>query len=300
LSAGVELQVSHQTTTHYKSRVEVAYHCAFLQPRDGARQQVKDFTMSIDPKPSHRSDAPDTFGNVRTEFALYVPHESLVVRAESRVWLDSTPLLPDAAASAAWDVVAAGLRYSLGGSFQPASEFAFGSPYVPLDRALMDYALRDFPRGRPYLDAAIALMRRIHADFRYEPGVTDVSTPLVEVFEQRHGVCQDFAHLMLGMLRSLGLPARYVSGYLLTKPLPGQVRLTGADASHAWVSIWCPVHGWVDLDPTNAVLPNASHVTVAVGRDYGDVAPLRGVIRGGADHELDVAVDIVPVVGRAA
>jgi transglutaminase-like putative cysteine protease len=256
--------------------------------------------MAIDPLPSHRANAPDSFGNLRTEFALYLPHEALAVQAESRVWLEPRAAPPDDAKSDAWDTVASSLRYVVGGSFQPAGEFVFASPYVPLDRSLRDYAAADFRPGRPYLQAAIALMQRVHADFEYEPGVTDIDTPLVEVFRERRGVCQDFAHLMLAMLRSLGLPARYVSGYLLTQPLPGKARLTGADASHAWVSIWCPVLGWVDLDPTNAVLPDASHVTVAVGRDYGDVVPLRGVIRGGADHELEVAVDVVPVVERAA
>ena len=300
MSAAIELRVSHRTVTRYSSRVEVAYHCAFLHPRDGGRQKVREFTMAIDPLPSHRASAPDSFGNLRTEFALYVPHEALTVSAESRVWLEPRPVPPDDAKSAAWDVVSADLRYVLGGSFQPAGEFVFASPYVPLDRSLRDYAAPDFRAGRPYLQAAIALMERVHADFSYEPGVTDIDTPLVEVFRKRRGVCQDFAHLMLGMLRALGLPARYVSGYLLTQPLPGKARLMGADASHAWVSIWCPVLGWVDLDPTNAVLPDASHVTVAVGRDYGDVVPLRGVIRGGADHVLDVAVDVVPVVERAA
>jgi transglutaminase-like putative cysteine protease len=300
MSAAIELQVSHRTVTRYSSRVEVAYHCAFLRPREGSRQRVKNYTMTIDPLPSHRANAPDSFGNVRTEFALYVPHEALAVHAESRVWLESRPAPPDASSSTAWDTVAAGMSYVLGGSFQPASEFVFASPYVPLDRSLRDYAAPDFRPGRPYLQAAIALMERVHADFSYESGVTDIGTPLVEVFHQRSGVCQDFAHLMLGMLRTLGLPARYVSGYLLTQPLQGKARLTGADASHAWVSIWCPVLGWVDLDPTNAVLPDATHVTVAIGRDYGDVVPLRGVIRGGADHVLDVAVDVIPVVERAA
>jgi len=300
MSAAVELHVSHRTVTRYASRVEVAYHCAFLHPRNDGRQKVRNFTLAIDPLPSHVAEAPDSFGNRRTEFALYVPHDTLTVHAESRVWLESRPAPPETARSVAWDTVAAGLRYVLGGSFQPAGEFVFASPYVPLDRLLRDYAAPIFRPGRPYLQAAVALMERIHAEFTYEPGVTEVDTPLPEVFRERRGVCQDFAHLMLGMLRSLGLPARYVSGYLLTQPLPGKARLTGADASHAWVSIWCPVLGWVDLDPTNAVLPDASHVTVAVGRDYGDVVPLRGVIRGGSDHVLDVAVDVVPVVERAA
>jgi transglutaminase-like putative cysteine protease len=296
----MELRVSHQTITRYSTRVEVAYHCAFLHPRDMGRQRVADFALSIDPSPSHRTNAPDSFGNLRTEFALYQPHEILAVQAESRVWLEPRPEPLPVSSSAAWDSVASGMRYSLGGSFKPASEFVFASPHVPLMPALRAYAAPDFTPHRPYLEAAIALMERIHGDFAYEPGVTDVDTPLREVFQQRRGVCQDFAHLMLGMLRALGLPARYVSGYLLTRPLPGQARLTGADASHAWVSIWCPELGWVDLDPTNSVLPDGGHVTVAIGRDYGDVMPLRGVIRGGAEHVLEVLVDVAPVVERAA
>jgi transglutaminase-like putative cysteine protease len=296
----MELRVSHRTVTRYSTRVEVAYHCAFLHPRDGGRQRVTDFALSIDPAPSHQADSADSFGNLRTEFALYEPHEILIVQAESRVWLEPRPVPPEASSSMAWDAIASGLRYTLGGSFQPASEFVFASPHVPSIPALGAYAAPDFAPGRPYLQAAIALMERIHRDFAYETGVTEVGTPLAEVFRQRRGVCQDFAHVMLGTLRALGLPARYVSGYLLTHPLPGQCRLTGSDASHAWVSIWCPVLGWVDLDPTNDVMPDGGHVTVAIGRDYGDVMPLRGVIRGGAEHALEVSVDVAPQVERAA
>ena len=300
MNPGIDLQVSHQTVTSYASRVEVAYHCAYLHPHDGGRQRVDDFALIIDPAPSHSANALDSFGNVRTEFALYMPHETLTVRAESRVWLESSPARPDPSSGTAWDAVATGMRYTSGGKFLPASEFVYESPYVPLEPALRDYAEPSFPSGRSYLQAAMDLMERIHSDFAYESGVTDVGTPLVEVFQQRRGVCQDFAHLMLGMLRALGLPARYVSGYLLTRPSAAEPRLLGADASHAWVSIWCPVLGWVDLDPTNAVLPAASHVTVAVGRDYGDVVPLRGVVRGGADQTLEVAVAVVPFVDLAA
>jgi transglutaminase-like putative cysteine protease len=285
--------------THYAARVEVAYHCAYLIPRQDGRQRVLDAHLTIDPAPSQCADTRDSFGNVRTDFALYVPHETLVVDIRSRIAIAprSGPLNPGA--SAPWEEVASGLRYALDASFNPATEFVFASPYVPLLTALRDYAQPSFPPGRSYLAAAAALMARVHRDFTYEPGVTEIDTPLIEAFQLRRGVCQDFAHLMLGMLRSLGLPARYVSGYLQTQPPPGQARLLGADASHAWISIWCPVLGWVDLDPTNDVVPDASHVTVAVGRDYGDVVPLRGVIQGGASHTLEVAVDVAPAVERA-
>ena len=237
---------------------------------------------------------------MRTEFALYAPHDVLTVRARSRVALTARERPVDAAASVPWPTLASSLRYAVGASFQPAAEFVFASPCVPLLDPLREYAAATFTPERPTVAGAIELMERIHRDFAYEPGVTDVGTPLAEVFRERRGVCQDFAHLMLGMLRALGLPARYVSGYLLTQPPPGQARLLGADASHAWVSVWCPVLGWVDLDPTNAVLPDAGHVTLAVGRDYGDVTPLRGVIQGGASHTVDVAVNVAPVIEQAA
>jgi transglutaminase-like putative cysteine protease len=179
-------------------------------------------------------------------------------------------------------------------------EFALPSPYVPRLSALRDYAAPDFPAGRPLAQAALALMHRVHADFRYESQSTDIDTPLAQAFAQRRGVCQDFAHLMAGALRMLGLPARYVSGYLLTSAAEGSAPLLGADASHAWVQLWCPGTpgvpasgpgaGWLDMDPTNDLVPATGHVRVAVGRDFGDVTPLRGVIRGGGQHTLRVAV----------
>jgi transglutaminase-like putative cysteine protease len=296
MTGAIELHVTHQTVTRYSARVEGAYHCAYLTPLTSDGQHVDQHELTIDPPPSHRSQNADAFGNARTEFALYVPHEALTVRAESRLRLAVPSTAPDAGSSAPCGTVIAALRYSIDGTFQPASEFAYGSPYVPLDPELRAYAAALFALERPYLQCAIALMHRIHRDFAYETGVTDVGTPLAQVFAQRRGVCQDFAHLMLAMLRSLGLPARYVSGYLLTRPPAAEPPLLGADASHAWVSVWCPALGWVDLDPTNDVLPRGTHVTVAVGRDYGDVVPLRGVIRGGADHTLEVAVSVVPAV----
>ena len=179
--------------------------------------------------------------------------------------------------------------------FNVASEFRYPSPYVEPAPALAAFALESFTERRPLVAAAVALMHRIHDEFKFDPGSTTITTPATRVLEERHGVCQDFAHLEIACLRSLGLPARYVSGYLLTDPPPGQPRLVGADASHAWLSVWCPRNGWVDLDPTNAVLPDTRHVTIAWGRDYGDVSPLRGVVLGGGHHELYVGVSVVPV-----
>ena len=185
------------------------------------------------------------------------------------------------------------LQFRAGAPFAPASEFAFASPYVPRVAELAEYARASFEPGRPLLAAAIDLMRRVHAEFRYCTESTEVSTPLVESFRARAGVCQDFSHVMLGCLRSLGLAARYVSGYLVGGDRPDRGAPIGAHASHAWIAVHCPDCGWVDLDPTNGVLPQpTSHITVAIGRDYGDVAPLRGVIRGGGRHELEVAVRV--------
>jgi len=288
------LQVTHETGTSYGARVEVAGHVAYLCPRSSDRQQVEHFDLAITPAPSHQTSAHDAFGNLRTCFALYTPHEALEVRSSSCVRLLPT-VLPDPSNSVAWEEVAQRLRYAAGAPFEPAAEFSYASPFVPLVSVLRNYAAASFPARRPYVAGAIELMQRIHADFKYESGVTEIHTPLAKVFEQRRGVCQDFAHLMIGCLRVLGLPARYVSGYLLTSPPSGQPRLLGADASHAWASVWCPNLGWNDLDPTNDVRVDVSHVTVAVGRDYGDVMPLRGVIQGGGEHTLKVAVSVVPV-----
>jgi transglutaminase-like putative cysteine protease len=196
------------------------------------------------------------------------------------------------------------MRYHRTAKYDPAAEFAFASPYVPRDDAFADYARSSFAPGRPLLDAARALMHRIHADFEYETTATDVNTPALDALALRKGVCQDLAHVMLGCLRSLGLPARYVSGYLLTEPAPGQPRLVGTDASHAWVGLYLPTPqgrgSWVDLDPTNERLAGEDYVTLAIGRDYSDVSPMRGVIHGGANHSMRVAVTVAPAEQAAA
>jgi transglutaminase-like putative cysteine protease len=288
------LRVVHETVYRYAPRVDIAYHLACLMPQSGHAQQVADAEITIEPKPSQQSTSTDAFGNLRTFFALFTPHDVLRVRAESRVVV--TPRFDDLdpGQSARWELVANALRYRVKAPFWPASDFLYASPFVPLLDELRDYAGASFPARRRLVAGAIHLMHRIHADFAYQPESTSISTPLAEVFAQRRGVCQDYAHVMLGCLRALGLPAAYVSGYLLTRPAPGQPRLLGADASHAWVSVWCPQVGWIDLDPTNEVVVGTSHVTLAVGRDFGDVTPLRGVIRGGAEHAMRVAVSVVP------
>jgi transglutaminase-like putative cysteine protease len=219
---------------------------------------------------------------------------------------DAVPDTPD------WQACRDGWRYVSGRPLDPAAEFVFASPMVLCDPRLRDWARPSFPSGRPLADAAIDLMQRLHADFRYAPSSTHVATPLMEAFEQKRGVCQDFAHILIGALRSLGLAARYVSGYLLTEPVAGQAKLQGADASHAWVAVALPRlggsdgHGssataidWLELDPTNDCIAGQAHVRLAYGRDYADVTPLRGVIRGGGRHRLEVGVNTRRLDGSA-
>ena len=290
---GKALRVVHETTYRYSPRVDVAYHLACLMPQSGHAQQVADAEIIIEPKPAQSSTSTDAFGNLRTWFALFTPHDVLRVRAESRVVVTPGFDQLDPEESARWEKVADALRYRVRAPFWPAADFLYASPFVPILDDLRAYAQASFPAGQRLVAGAIDLMHRIHGEFAYRPTSTAIGTPLAEVFAQRQGVCQDFAHVMLGCLRAFGLPAAYVSGYLLTRPPPGQPRLLGADASHAWVSVWCPQLGWVDLDPTNDVVVGGAHVTLAVGRDFGDVTPLRGVIRGGAEHTMRVAVSVL-------
>ena len=292
----VELEVVHDTCYRYAASVSRAHHLAHLQPLQDQRQQLLHFELDIEPAPAQRTDSLDTQGNVQSHFSLAQAHRELRVRAFSRVRLAARWHGLEPAASPPWAEVAASLRYVARGFFQPEMEFALPSPYVPRMAGLRDYGAATFTPGRPLALAAIELMHRIHADFKYHSRSTEVDTPLAVVLKQRRGVCQDFAHLMAGVLRMRGLPARYVSGYLLTHAPEGGAAMTGAEASHAWVQVWCPgtpglgADGWLDLDPTNDVLAENGHVRVAVGRDFGDVTPLRGVIRGGGEHKLHVAV----------
>jgi transglutaminase-like putative cysteine protease len=307
------LRVTHETRYRYAARVESAQHQARLRPLDTARQQVLDFALSIAPTPHGLSVETDSFGNARTSFALDQPHDELTVHSRSLVrtrapalsWArrgEVPPAIaqPPAGCASAWEAVSERLAYRAGRPYDPASEFVFASPQVASDPALAEYGAVSFTPGRPLVQAAWDLMRRIHADFAYVPDSTDVSTTALDALRLRRGVCQDFAHVMIGALRSLGLPARYVSGYLLTEPPPGQPRLIGADASHAWVEVYDPAwpedRGWLQLDPTNDRAPGDDYVMLSVGRDYADVTPLRGVIRGGgASQVLTVGVTVEPV-----
>lgn len=289
---GTLLSVSHTTEYRYSTRVELAHHIAHLTPRSDHLQHLEQCELTIDPPPNELRNGIDAFGNTRSFFSFYAPHERLHVQACSRLRMLGRTGELDPAASPDWEAVRESLQYRAGTPFVPASEFVFASPYVPRDRELAQYARASFETGRPLLEAAIDLMHRVHADFKYRPASTEVSTPLLQAFRARTGVCQDFSHVMIGCLRSIGLSARYVSGYLVSSGAPQRPRPVGAEASHAWVSVFCPLLDWVDLDATNDTIPEQNHVTVAVGRDYGDVAPLRGVIRGGGEHELVVAVRV--------
>lgn len=290
------LAITHETRYSYAVPVSPALHLAHLRPLADAGQAVEHFDLAIDPMPDEVSTETDVWGNQRTLFAVVVPHRELCVRASSQVALvprfdairpeDSPP----------WETVVQRLQYVARAPWEPAVEFVQPSPFVPRLEVLRAYARPSFPPGRPVAAAVIHLMHRVHADFTYDGDATQIDTPVAEAFAQRRGVCQDFAHVLAGALRMMGLPARYVSGYLRTTPAPGQPALVGADASHAWVQAWVPgtpgvpADGWLGLDPTNDLLPGVDHVRVAVGRDFGDVTPLRGVIRGGGQHTLAVSV----------
>jgi transglutaminase-like putative cysteine protease len=287
---GAAVSVSHVTEYRYSARVDLGHHVAHLTPRTDGRQSVEQCELHVDPVPSDFRSGTDSFGNLRSYFSIFSPHERLRVEARSRLSLKAEGPEPDPHVSPDWQSVRESLQYRAGAPYVPWSEFVFASPYVPREREFARYARASFAPGRPLLEAAIELMHRVHADFKYRPASTEISTPALQAFRARTGVCQDFSHVMLGCLRSIGLSARYVSGYLVTADTTERKRPIGADASHAWISVHCPVLGWVDLDPTNDVIPRQGHVTIAIGRDYGDVAPLRGVIRGGGSHTLTVAV----------
>lgn len=290
-------QIIHDTRYCYDSPVSLAKQLAHLWPRSCAWQVCHEQALLVSPEPSRRTDELDVFGNPLTRLAFERPHHEL--RVGARLHVEVLPRMPHAfELSPAWELTRDALCYSgrpVASDVLQACRYRFESPYVRLKKSFVAFSASCFAPGRPMVQGAQALMEKIFSEFTFDATATQVATPLIEVLENRRGVCQDFAHLMLACLRSRGVAARYVSGYLLTQPPPGQARMIGADASHAWVSVFCPVLGWVDFDPTNNVQPGLEHITLAWGRDFSDVSPLRGVILGGGGHDPEVRVTVLPI-----
>ena len=287
----MRLRVSHTTSYSYGDAVSTSHHEAHLAPRDGENLRTISHDVEITPSPSVRRERFDFFGNRALHFSIREPHRELSVTATSVVQLSpiTPPLL---GVTPPWEDVRDRLAGDRRRDVLDAFSLTFESPQVRRGPEVLDYAAPSFTARRPVLDAVRDLTHRIHADFRYDTGATEVATPVKEVLRRRRGVCQDFAHLQIACLRAMGLAGRYVSGYLLTRPPPGRPKLVGADASHAWVGTFVPDFGWVEFDPTNDLLPSDEHVTVAWGRDFTDVTPVKGVILGGGKHEVRVSVDV--------
>ena len=290
--------VQHETRYAYTAPVSQSWQLARLTPRTLPWQRLLSHSLQIDPPADERRDELDSFGNMVTHFGLHGAHRMLRVQMECVVEVGARPALNEggraAAAPLSWEAVRDAVRREPQQDDLVPASMCEPTPLVPLSDAARQYASKSFGRGRPWLEAVTELMRRIHADFEFLPGATTVSTSVDEVLYQRSGVCQDFAHLMLACLRGLALPARYVSGYLLTDPPPGMPRLMGVDASHAWIAAYSPVHGWVEFDPTNSQLADERYITLTWGADFADVVPLRGVIYGGGEQVMDVEVNVIP------
>lgn len=286
--------VRHRTTYRYSYPVSIGEHVACLKPRSFSLNRLVQNTLSIHPAPSTLTERVDYFGNILSFFTVEEPHKELIVEAKSQVEIERPPI-SQTTLSRPWEESASPLAKDLSHEGLAAYQFQFASPRIRLNQEFAVYALESFTPGRPMREALLELTARIYSDFRFDAKVTNVRTPPEEVFRKRQGVCQDFAHVEIACLRSINVAARYVSGYLRTYPPPGKPRMVGADASHAWVSAYSRDEGWLDLDPTNNVAPTDGHVTLAWGRDYGDVSPLRGLILGGGKNALNVEVDIEPI-----
>jgi transglutaminase-like putative cysteine protease len=290
-------QVRHRTSYAYANEVDLGTHMLHLQPRALPWQRVIRSALIPVPVPAEIKHGTDCFGNAVAWMFLDAPHPSFVVTLDAEVEV-TAPRVPDPVATPPWEIVSAA-AFAGGAGGYDAAEFLFDSPMAPAIAEARDYAAPSFPPGRPVLQGVIDLNTRIGQDFKFRGGVTTVNTTVKQVLKQRAGVCQDFSHLMIAGLRALGLPARYVSGYIRTKPPPGQQRRRGADQSHAWVGCWTgPEHGWVDIDPTNNILIKDEHVVLGWGRDFSDVSPLCGVILGGGKHHLSVSVDLEPAEAK--
>jgi transglutaminase-like putative cysteine protease len=297
LPAPSRMHVLHETRYRYAAAVSLSQQLLHLTPRLFQFQTCHWHEVTIDPVPEERYLAWDFFGNSTQYIAIVEQHDSLLVRAESVVTLLPRPGQELCQNSIPWELVRDRLRRIGDPTTLEPLRYLFASPHVMLSDALQAYAQQSFFPGRSVLESALDLTFRIHSDFTFDPKATDVSTALGELIVSKRGVCQDYAHFMIGCLRAIGLPCRYVSGYILTHPAPGKPRLIGADASHAWVSVYCPSVGWVDFDPTNRCMVNQEHVTLGWGRDFSDVSLLRGVMLGSGEQVLDVSVTVTPQNG---
>lgn len=288
-------RITHRTLYEYSEPVTVSHHAARVKPRMTAVQRRASWVLRLGPE-SRQKMRTDFFGNRVCFFSVEQLHERLEIVAESEVTLLPVPPA-EPASSPAWESVVESLREPATTEVRDAQQFVFESPHVRAMVELAEYAAPSFAARRPLLEAVLDLNHRIHSDFTFDPQATTVATPLETVLEERRGVCQDFTHLMIGCLRSRGLAARYVSGYLRTYRAKeeGGKDLVGADATHAWLSVFCPGGGWVDFDPTNDLVPALEHITVAYGRDFADVSPVSGIITGGGEHRVHVAVKVEPV-----
>lgn len=286
-------RIRHTTKYAYGDTVAVCHNLVRLAPRALGRQTLDSYRLIVSPDPADLTKRVDVFGNRVEFFSIQRAHQGLTLTAISEVAVEASPPTPKD--SPAWEAVRDSLRDRNDKQAFRAYRYAFPSVHTPKDDKLAAYAAQSLTPGRPVFEAAADLTSRIHKDFRYDPRATTVSTPVLETFEKRAGVCQDFAHLQIACLRSLGVAVRYVSGYLRTIPPPGKKRLIGADASHAWVSVFCGPAGWIDFDPTNDCVTGTDHITVAVGRDYADVCPIQGVFVGGGAQTMSVSVDVEPL-----
>ena len=290
----LKYRIVHSTEYQYSDPVPVCHNHLRLTPRETPYTRCTSHRLLIRPMPCNVAKRKDWFGNIVQSFTLDESHRRLLLAATSRVTV-SPQTIPPPEQTLKWEDVAAGVRSQTIDDWFDVTEFLFDSSLASHDEVFRDYAADCFPAGQPILAGAIALMSKIFREFKYDPRATTVVTRPSESLAQKHGVCQDFAHVAISCLRSLGLPASYVSGYLRTIPPEGKPRLVGADASHAWFSVWCGEAGWIDLDPTNDKVCGTDHIPIAWGRDYSDVAPIRGVFTGGGQHTLNVSVDVEPV-----
>lgn len=289
----MKYRVTHITKYNYSDNVTLCHNVAHLLPRNTPLQSCPVSELKISPMPSSVNEWTDFFGNRQASFSIERPHDELVVTAISEVEVMPSGSLLDGAFPTSWEQAVEHMQSASEEETIDARMYVLESEFIEFSEEVREYSIQSFTPGRPLVEAVEDLMHRIYRDFAYDPGFSSIATPLEEVLKHRKGVCQDFAHLAIACLRMLGIAARYISGYLETIPPKGQERLVGADASHAWFSVYVPHQGWIDFDPTNAQIPSEQHITAAWGRDYADVAPLKGVIFGGGKkNKLDVSVDV--------